>query len=326
MQGRARLFFALPVMMGLAAPCAPAAAQAEDTIAYARSLQQLQQTDQRVQSIGWKLAKDNARFCGDTRLSIGLLMQDVMGYNRPDAARAALAVPTDFAVQAVATGSPADRSGLIHNQPIVAIDGQNLSETVRNAKAAYLRLLWAERTLQDSLNTRGFAALSVPDRTEPITITGEKICALRIVVRPGDEGAAADAKALYIGGKFPGLAYSDDELAAAIAHEMAHVVLRHPQWLSDNGRKRRDVRATERDADRMMPWLLANAGYDPAASMRFMRKWGPKHSGGLFRKRTHDGWDERVEFMKAELPLIQAALTRDGFADWSKRFPRKPVD
>ena len=36
--------------------------------------------------------------------------------------------------------------------------------------------------------------------------------------------------------------------------------------------------------DRLMPWLLHNAGYDPAAAVRFMRTWGPKHGGWIFRK------------------------------------------
>ncbi|MCP5392203.1 MAG: hypothetical protein H6920_11355, partial [Sphingomonadaceae bacterium] len=102
-------------------------------------------------------------------------------------------------------------------------------------------------------------------------------------------------------------------------------ILRHPQWLSAHGRKRRDVRETEREADRMMPWLLANAGYDPQAAVRFMQRWGPKNDGGLLRKRTHDGWDERVDIIAAELPLIRAAMAGGGEADWTQRFVPRPI-
>ncbi|MXO91485.1 hypothetical protein [Pontixanthobacter aquaemixtae] len=314
----ARLFLSI-LLAALAVPTA-----AHD-IGYGDSLRNLQLLDTRVQTIGWRLADGNASFCDQTSPAIGLLIQDLQGYNRPDDARSALAIPTDFAVQAVAEGSPADKAGLQSNQPIVAIDYSDLSGMVRDAKAIYLRLLQVERVLQSSLEANGVVALNVADDESAITVTGVPVCKARFVVRPSDDKAAADAASVYVGGNFAGLSYADDELAAAMAHELAHVVLGHPQWLSANGRKRRDIRETEREADRLMPWLLANAGYDPAAAVRFMRRWGPEHGGGLFRKRTHDGWDERVEFIEAELPLIGKALENGGAADWSARFPRKAV-
>ncbi|MDN3646824.1 hypothetical protein QWY75_11490 [Pontixanthobacter aestiaquae] len=319
-----RLAGALMVAV-IAVPLSSAIAQSDD--GYAESLLALQRIDGRVQSIGWKLVKGNARFCSTTRLSVGLLLQDIPGYNRPDDARNAVGVQTDFAIQAVAEGSPAARAGLLPNQPISAIDGQNLAELVRDAKATFLRLQWAEGALQHGLNTNGSVSLSVPGTAEQVILSGEAVCAANLVVRPSDDGAAADARSLYIGGKFPGLTYPDDELAAAMAHELAHVLLRHPQWLSENGRKRRDIRATEREADRMMPWLLANAGFEPQAATRFMQRWGTEEDNRFLAiRRTHDGWDERVELIEAELPSVRAAMARDGVADWSKQFARKQVN
>jgi len=72
----------------------------------------------------------------------------------------------------------------------------------------------------------------------------------------------------------------------------------------------------------LMPWLLANAGYDPAAATRFMKRWGPIHDGGIFRKRTHDGWDERVEFIEAERALIEELQQEEG-VDWRRHFTRE---
>ncbi len=64
--------------------------------------------------------------------------------------------------------------------------------------------------------------------------------------------------------RFPGLAYPEEELAAALAHEFAHNWLA-PQrngLLDSLGRKRRQTSAlTEREADRLMTWIIANAGY-----------------------------------------------------------------
>ena len=79
---------------------------------------------------------------------------------------------------------------------------------------------------------------------------------------------------------------------------------------------------TEREADRLMPWLLANAGYDPAAALRFMERWGPHHDGGIFRKRTHDGWDERADAIAAEVAIVSTEMAASGSADWRKLFQR----
>jgi predicted Zn-dependent protease len=130
---------------------------------------------------------------------------------------------------------------------------------------------------------------------------------------------------VLVGERFPGLAYEEAAFAAAIAHEMAHNILRHPQTFHEIGWKRKLVRLSERDADRLMPWLLQNAGYDPQAAIAFMRRWGPKHGGWIFRKRSHDGWDERVEFIEAELTTIEAAKQSrtDGRADWSMFFKQE---
>ncbi len=97
----------------------------------------------------------------------------------------------------------------------------------------------------------------------------------------------------------------------------------HPYWLDQEGRNRTNVRLTEREADRLMPWLLTNAGYDPSAARRFMERWGPRHGGGLFRNRTHDGWDERAEFIDAEIVQIEQLRGEDGSANWREHFRRE---
>ena len=73
----------------------------------------------------------------------------------------------------------------------------------------------------------------------------------------------------------------------------------------------------------MAPWLMANAGYNPAAAPRFFAAWGPRHSGGMTRAPTHDSWQERVAAVAAELPAIADARRAPGSppADWRARFP-----
>ncbi|MEL7446369.1 MAG: hypothetical protein AAGK02_11245, partial [Pseudomonadota bacterium] len=78
------------------------------------------------------------------------------------------------------------------------------------------------------------------------------------------------------------------------------------------------------EADRLAPWLLANTQYGADAAYEFMTTWGPKHSRGwLTRARTHDGWDERAEFIKAEIAQVEQAMASHGKADWSTHFRRE---
>ena len=303
----------------LLAPPGPALARTPDETAAA--LAALQRDDARLLAIGWRLATGNARFCADARPSIGLLLQDMAGYADPAAMRAAAGIEGDIAVQAVAPGSPAAVAGLRANRPVVAVDGAALASLPAEDRSDWRRLAAIHATIERSLAEDGEVVLTLGDGRE-LALAGVPACPGRFELIAGDE-AAADGARVVIGREFPGLAYPEDELAAAIAHEFAHNLLGHPAWLDARGRERRDIRLTEREADRLMPWLLANAGYDPAASLRFMRRWGPEHGGGLFRKGTHDGWDERAEAIESELARVKAARAHDGSADWSRVFVRE---
>ena len=80
-------------------------------------------------------------------------------------------------------------------------------------------------------------------------------------------------------------------------------------------RFRKGVRLTEREADRLSPWLLANAGLDPDGGAMFFKRWGPRHGMWIFRDRDHDAWDERVDNMAAEIPQIESLMASEGAAD-----------
>ncbi|WP_170003192.1 M48 family metallopeptidase [Pseudopontixanthobacter vadosimaris] len=308
----------------LLAAAAPAQAATSGELATTRAaLAALQADDLRLQSVGWRLATGNARFCRDAPPAIGLLMQDMAGYGRPDAIRSAAGIEGDIAVQASAAGSPADLAGLTANTEIIAIGDIPVTDLPPAKSGNWQRLLTLNGWLGNALN-EGPARLTLLENGTAVTreIAGIPACRSRFELLDDGGRAAADGDRVVIGRKFAGIEYAEQEFAAAVAHELAHNVLYHRVWLEENGRKRRNIRLTEREADRLMPWLLANAGYDPAAAAGFMRRWGPRHDGGLFRARSHDGWDERVEFIEAELPAIRAAMARDGQADWSTLFRR----
>ena len=310
------LAFATPVM-------ANPTAKDVDLVAERAAIESFQALDQKLQNVGWKLALGNARFCAQTVPSVGLQLQDLASYGGPDIARAALGMNGDFAVQTAARGSPAALSGdFTQNREIARVD-----DTDPNAWEAEKRRYWKRLTrvhdrIDTALANNGTVAFGFTDGTSA-RLKPVSVCATRFELAGEGKRAVATGDRVVIGMNFPGFSYDEEIFAGAVAHELAHNLLGHRAWLTENGRKRHNVRKAEREADRLMPWLMVNAGYDPQAAYRFMTTWGPRHDGGLFRGRTHDGWDERADFIAAEIPLITQLIEREGYADWSVHFTRE---
>lgn len=307
-----------------------ASASATDTDArrgeLIQSFASLQSRDQHLLDVGWKLAAANAAYCSEALPSIGLLLTDMAAYGEQrKALRDALQLPGDIAVLAVARGSPAQAAGLWPNAPILGLDGEAMPVSLAEGTPAWRRVQDLHDRIDLALREAGSVEIAWRDRDNSIVRTrigGASACASRFEVLDDGSKAMAEGARVIFGRDFPGFGYPEPEFAAAVAHELAHNLLGHRAWLAEHGRKRKHVRLTEREADRLMPWLLANAGYDPAAARSFMERWGPRHGGGLLRKRTHDGWDERVEFIAAELTEIAELRAAGQPADWASHFRR----
>ena len=284
--------------------------------------QQRLEQDQKLQDIGWKLVSGNAAFCANAIPSIGLQLHDMASYGRPDAVRELLGLSGDIAVLTAAAGSPSAQAGLTPNQHVTAIAGIDPHGWQSQPRSDWQRTKRIHDWIDQRLAEDGSVTLELAGGRE-IALEPVHACPSRFELSGDNKRAMAEGSRVILGYHFPGFAYPEDELAAAVAHELAHNVLNHRDWLDAEGRSRSNVRLTEREADRMMPWLLANAGYDPAAAARFMERWGPVHDGGIFRKRTHDGWDERVEFIEAEVVRIEKLRAKKDIVDWSDHFERE---
>lgn len=282
-----------------------------------------QAKDQRLQDVGWQLVRGNAEFCEKVIPSIGLQLQDLASYGDPEIARAVLQLEGDFAVQTAARGSPSAQTGQFRpNREITQIGGDNPNSWETQKRKAWQRLTRAHDEIDQNLASEGQVTFTFANG-EKTEVEAVRACATRFELASRNSKAVAEGKRVVIGERFVGFAYEEQVFAGAVAHELAHNLLGHRVWLDRNKRKRSHVRLTEREADRLMPWLMANAGYDPKDAVTFMETWGSKHDGGLFRSRTHDGWDERVEFIAAEIPLIIDLMERTGKADWSVHFRRE---
>jgi hypothetical protein len=287
------------------------------------AIARFQDHDQQLQDVGWAMVRGNAAFCDRVIPSVGLQLQDLASYGEPAIARAALGLVGDFAVQTAARGSPAAAAGeFFRNREVIALGQAEPNDWPAGERMDWQRLKRAHDHIDAVLAENGELRIAFADGDEA-RIAPVDACATRFELMGDGRKAVADGNRVVIGMEFPAFDYPEEVFAGVVAHELAHNLLHHSEWLDRNRRTRRHVRRTEREADRLMPWLLANAGYPPEAAVRFMETWGRKHDGGLFRARTHDGWDERAEFIAAEIPLIRSLMAREGEADWSAHFRRE---
>ena len=112
------------------------AALALGTPASAQPVDDLQQDDAQVQTIGWRLSHANAGFCARAAPGIGLLLGDAQTFADPELARAAYGLSGDIAVAAVAAGSPAEAAGLAVNAVVTAVACQSDPHRARAAGTA----------------------------------------------------------------------------------------------------------------------------------------------------------------------------------------------
>lgn len=305
----------------LAAP--PAAAQDIDLSAERAAIGRYQDADQRLQDAGWRLAAANAPFCPKVVPSIGLQLQDMQSYGNPDVARAALGLARDFAVQTAARGSPAGRAGAFsRNREVTLLERFDPNDWPPGPAMDWQRLARAHDHVEAMLTEHGGIAVTFAGG-ETVRLGPVEVCASRFELMGEGTRAVADGARVVIGIGSPNFALDEPEFAGAVAHELAHNVLGHDAWLDRNGRSARHVRRIEREADRLIPWLLANAGWEPEAAVTFMRRWGKANDNRLRLRRTHDGWDERAALIAAEVPQVRALMAREGKADWAAHFRRE---
>lgn len=268
----------------------------------------LAQQDLRLASVGHRLAVANAPLCDRTSRNPGWVLHDEFQYPNPRIARAAFGLRAPIGLSAVVPGGVAEAAGLKPGDGIVAINGTDIAAVPGKPRSTD-RMEAVARKLSDAL------ALSGPMHVTAETATGRQIftldppaiCASKFWLDTKSSlDAGADGDGVRVTeGLLVFTAHNDAELAAVVAHELAHNLLRHRQRLSTN-RSNKAILATEIEADRLSIWLMANAGYDPLAALRFAERYGRKTGLGIFSDGTHLRWKNRVKVMQAEIDLMQS--------------------
>ncbi len=288
-----------PVLVGMLA--APAGARSlSDIAAFATE-------EARFAAVSHRLVRAGAGWCPDLMPQPGWLLEDRRRFDDDELSAVAQVydAPGDGPfIAAIAPGSVADRAGLVRGTVITAINGHPV-ETPGD-----------EATIRIDTVIVTLAAL---DPAEALTITDRAGRSYRIEAAPGcasafrleRKGAQAAANGVLVRLRFDLAREITDEaeLAAVVAHELAHNILRHRARLAaaPQGRSARLVRATELEADRLSVWLMNDAGYDPQAAVRFWRR----HKRPLIRAATHPPRSERIAAIEAEIASLVAARAAD---------------
>lgn len=307
---------AFPFLLALfaAMPAASAIASQPQSSPYAA----LAALEARVATIGYRLTTANAGWCPALQPQFGWIWGDPRLYDparRTEALAAYGASDTDAPyIAAVAAGSPAERAGLRVGVPVRSVNGGAIPPG--KGDDPFARIAAAE-TLFASLPPTATASLSTTG-AQTVAVTATAGCAtdFRVDARDRPEGAA-DGRLVVVSAGLIQFAGDDNELAAPLAHELAHNILRHRARLDaagvdrgigkQFGRSARLFKTTEIEADRLSAWLLAGAGYDPHAAIRFWTRFGQRAGRPLFQAGTHPRWQDRVASIEAEVRAIDAA-------------------
>ena len=302
------------MLVATAAPASPGADPLRDSLVAMRAL------DQRVATIGHRLAVAGLELCVDRQWRPGFAVHDLSQYGGDyrEAAIRGFGLGEGPAILAVAVDGPGERAGLRPDDVLLAADGEPLPQAARGRRGGFDPV---ERVLDalDRAFADGAATLELrrSGSTLSLAIEAEQGCATRFQLIPSSRlNALADGRYVQVTTAIGEYVADDQELAAILAHEFAHNVLRHRAGLDaagvargffgNFGRSARLIRATEEEADRLSVYLLERAGYDPEAAVRFWSRFG-RRGLNFLGSATHPNWRRRIASLQEEIEKVRNA-------------------
>jgi Zn-dependent protease with chaperone function len=265
------------------------------------TIRQLAAEEVPLASIAYRIAVANADACETRELMSGLILHDLTLYHRSfrAAVSRAFSVNAGFGVLRVVPGSAGADAGLRVDDEILAVGRFNVQDpTAQRRPRSYQRMANLHATMQAALHD-GQIDLLVRRAGEllKVQLRPRQGCGGRLtLMNSSSMNAFSDGMHVIVTTGINSLARSTDEIAFVIAHEMAHNILRH----SSESQKRgifgsSDVMQDEVEADSYAVRLMANAGYEPAGGIAFLRNAQRRLWWNV--SLDHPGFGRRIEIV-----------------------------
>ena len=250
------------------------------------AIRALADQDLRVATVGLRLARAaGSDFCPGQYLSTaGLVLQDAAQYSvaTRDDARVALALGDGPTVVGIVGG--ATQQGVRAGDVIAAVNGV----AIATRPGAYARVAQVEDALEGVHGTPVMLDVRRGGTAQRIPLARIAGCRSRFqIVRGGLGATQADGRYVQISEAMMALAPGDDALAAVIAHELSHNILRHTELKTPS-------KQSEYEADALSVRLVARAGYSLDAVLPFWEALRKRSDYGIFADGSHPGWRKRL--------------------------------
>ena len=285
----------------------------------------LQQLDQRVADIGWRILAANLAVCPEQGGATGIVLHAASQYSRAVRKDAVRAFGLDAAfpsILAVAKDSPAAKAGILRDDILLAIDDRPMAgeEFGHRGRASYDAVDQAMRRLE-SMPAGRAVTLRVRRgaETRAIDVVPRQICRTRIELAPsGDLNSSANGDVAQINGRMLLWLRNDDEIALVIGHEVAHNILGHNQRIASErldtglvsalGLHGGALRGMEYDADALGTWLAANAGYEYRIAPDLWKRLTAAAGLAALLAATHPSPGDRAARLERVVTEIDARL------------------
>jgi beta-barrel assembly-enhancing protease len=281
--------------------------------------------DLRLAAAGYRIAAANAAYCKAKVRNPGWVIHDIAQYPYADIAKATFVFKQPIHIAAVVPGGPADKAGIRGDDGFTGLDDAGIYwPAMPLGKTGYERMASFKQLLGEKFDEKTPLAIRISRGRGDVNtvITAPPICAsdFQIVTEAGIN-AGADGKIVSVSFDLAEYAYNDNDLAAVVAHEMAHNILGHAEWLKSvkgkpgpYGKVSNAALKTETEADQLSIWLLGNAGYDIDTAIAFFQKLGNRPGRMFIIDPNHLPWKERIIIMRKEASRYAAAAKTNGKA------------
>jgi len=252
---------------------------------------------------------------GRVRPAIGFMAWNAysLGDSGEEALRRDFGLGDVIQVVAVGEKTPAEAAGIRARDKLIGIAGEPAPRG-RNAVSAAVRRIRA-------LSLRGPFQLRLLRDGKPLTVrvSPRPRCAVRyFVLRLNAINALTDGSSIYITRGVMRFARTDSELAVIFGHELAHIVLNHPQ--ATRAARRRNPNASsdarrafsvalEKEADYYGLYLAAMAGYEVGNASDLWRRMAARYPGMDRYVTTHPSYTARARLLDTTAAEIAAQKT-----------------